>query len=191
MRYGCPTHAAGRRRGRLPGLQIVLRTLFPETRAAVAQHKANVWTDLSGWSPMYSRPTSVRLPQHPAPDKVLFGRLPADHPAAGWRLDAWRSGMGPGEVVKANALRFSRSMTRCTGQRPVGTAKGCRSRGPPHRRRPRARRVSETRLRTPGELQPAANTRRSTAQVEHESRAPLADARVVGWSRLFVWWFGP
>lgn len=44
---------------------------------AVAQHKANVYMDLSGWSPKYFPPSVVRYLNGPLQDKCLFG---SDHP---------------------------------------------------------------------------------------------------------------
>lgn len=44
---------------------------------AVAQHKANVWMDLSGWSPKYFPPSVVRYANTMLQDKTLFG---SDYP---------------------------------------------------------------------------------------------------------------
>src|SRR5262249_3936320 len=76
---------------------------------AVAQHKANVWIDLSGWSPKYFPPNLVRYLNTLLQDKVLFG---SDYPLI--TPDRWladfdaleiRDGVRD-KVVKANALRL-------------------------------------------------------------------------------------
>jgi uncharacterized protein len=40
---------------------------------SIAQHKANVWIDLSGWSPKYFPESLVRLAGRALQDRVLFG----------------------------------------------------------------------------------------------------------------------
>ncbi|MGO7983792.1 amidohydrolase family protein, partial [Rhizobium johnstonii] len=40
---------------------------------AIATHKANVWIDLSGWSPKYFPENLVRYARTLLQDKVLFG----------------------------------------------------------------------------------------------------------------------
>jgi len=60
----------------LPELQIVLaHPSFPwqDEALAMATHKANVWIDLSGWSPKYFPPQLVRYANSMLQDKVLFG----------------------------------------------------------------------------------------------------------------------
>jgi hypothetical protein len=44
---------------------------------AICVHKANVWMDLSGWSPKYFPPSVVRYINSMLQDKTLFG---SDHP---------------------------------------------------------------------------------------------------------------
>jgi uncharacterized protein len=95
-----------------PGLQIVLaHPSFPwqDEALAVAQHKANVWIDLSGWSPRYFPPNLVRYLNTLLQDKVLFG---SDYPLI--TPDRWladfdgleiRDGVRA-KVVKANAIRL-------------------------------------------------------------------------------------
>jgi predicted TIM-barrel fold metal-dependent hydrolase len=59
-----------------PTLQIVLAhpsVPWQEEGLAVATHKANVWIDLSGWSPKYFAPALVRQANSILQDKVLFG----------------------------------------------------------------------------------------------------------------------
>ena len=59
-----------------PDMPIVLaHPSFPwqEEALAVAQHKPNVYIDLSGWSPKYFPPILVRYANSILRDKVLFG----------------------------------------------------------------------------------------------------------------------
>jgi uncharacterized protein len=50
---------------------------WQEEQLAVAMHKANVYIDLSGWSPKYFRPVLVQYANSLLQDKVLFG---SDYP---------------------------------------------------------------------------------------------------------------
>jgi len=59
-----------------PELQIVLaHPSFPwqEEAISVCLHKANVWIDLSGWSPKYFSPQLVQYANSQLSTKVLFG----------------------------------------------------------------------------------------------------------------------
>ncbi|HKP18608.1 MAG TPA: amidohydrolase family protein [Gaiellaceae bacterium] len=59
-----------------PELQIVLaHPSFPwqDEAISVCLHKANVWIDLSGWSPKYFPPQLVRYANSQLKTKVLFG----------------------------------------------------------------------------------------------------------------------
>jgi hypothetical protein len=59
-----------------PSLTIVLaHPSVPSQDAAIAiaTHKANVYIDLSGWSPKYFPPQLVRAANGPLKHKVLFG----------------------------------------------------------------------------------------------------------------------
>ena len=70
---------------------------------AVAQHKANVWLDLSGWSPRRWSPELVKAVLGPLRDRALYG---SDYPFisfAKW-LDAFRS-HGPDPAVEDQILR--------------------------------------------------------------------------------------
>jgi len=63
-----------------PHLQIVIaHPSFPwqDEALAVATHKANVWIDLSGWSPTYFPPQLVRYANTLLKHKMLFG---SDYP---------------------------------------------------------------------------------------------------------------
>ena len=59
-----------------PGLAIVLaHPSFPwqDEAISVCLHKANVWIDLSGWSPKYFPPQLVQYANTQLKEKVLFG----------------------------------------------------------------------------------------------------------------------
>jgi predicted TIM-barrel fold metal-dependent hydrolase len=63
-----------------PGLTIIMAhpsVPWQDAAIAVAQHKANVYIDLSGWSPKYFPPQLVRATNSLLRDKVLFG---SDYP---------------------------------------------------------------------------------------------------------------
>lgn len=69
---------------------------------AVAQHKPNVWMDLSGWSPKRWSPELTRAVLGPLQDRALFG---TDYPFitfSKW-LDAFRT-HGPSPEVEAKIL---------------------------------------------------------------------------------------
>ena len=60
----------------LPELQIVLaHPSFPwqDEAISICLHKANVWIDLSGWSPKYFPPQLVQYANTQLREKVLFG----------------------------------------------------------------------------------------------------------------------
>lgn len=63
-----------------PGLTIVMAhpsVPWQDAAISVAQHKANVYIDLSGWSPKYFPPQLVRAANTQLRQKVLFG---SDYP---------------------------------------------------------------------------------------------------------------
>ena len=63
-----------------PGLTIIMAhpsVPWQDSAIAVAQHKANVYIDLSGWSPRYFPPQLVRATNSLLKTKVLFG---SDYP---------------------------------------------------------------------------------------------------------------
>ena len=68
----------------LPDLKIVLaHPSFPwqDEAISVCLHKANVWIDLSGWSPKYFPPQLDPVCEHAAArEGAVRIRLPADHP---------------------------------------------------------------------------------------------------------------
>ena len=66
-----------------PGLTIIMAhpsVPWQDAAIAVAQHKANVYIDLSGWSPKYFPPQLVRAANTLLKEKVLFG---SDYPLSG------------------------------------------------------------------------------------------------------------
>jgi predicted TIM-barrel fold metal-dependent hydrolase len=70
-----------------PDLTIIMAhpsVPWQDAAIAVAQHKANVYIDLSGWSPKYFPPQLVRAASSLLRDKVLFG---SDYPLI--RPDRW------------------------------------------------------------------------------------------------------
>ncbi|HKX30661.1 MAG TPA: amidohydrolase family protein [Blastocatellia bacterium] len=63
-----------------PDLTIIMAhpaVPWQEEQLAIAMHKANVYIDLSGWSPKYFRPVLVQYANSLLQDKVLFG---SDYP---------------------------------------------------------------------------------------------------------------
>jgi hypothetical protein len=63
-----------------PGLTIIMAhpsVPWQDAAISVAQHKANVYIDLSGWSPKYFPPQLVRAANSQLKTKVLFG---SDYP---------------------------------------------------------------------------------------------------------------
>jgi predicted TIM-barrel fold metal-dependent hydrolase len=97
---------------RHPRLQIVMAhpsVPWQDEAISIATHKANVWIDLSGWSPKYFSPALVRATRTYLKHKMLFG---SDFPAL--TPDRWlRDFAGlelPEDVVrlvlKDNAVRL-------------------------------------------------------------------------------------
>jgi len=72
----------------LPDLTIVMAhpaVPWVDAQIAIATHKANVYIDLSGWSPKYFPPQLVRAANRQLKSKVLFG---TDFPFI--QIDRWR-----------------------------------------------------------------------------------------------------
>lgn len=70
-----------------PDLTIIMAhpaVPWQEEQLSVAVHKANVYIDLSGWSPKYFRPVLLQYATSLLQDKVLFG---SDYPAL--QPDRW------------------------------------------------------------------------------------------------------
>ena len=82
---------------------------------AVAQHKSNVWIDLSGWSPRKWSPELTAAVLGPLQDRALFG---TDYPFITFTkwLDAFKS-HGPTADVEEKVLRGN--ATRLLGIPPV------------------------------------------------------------------------
>jgi uncharacterized protein len=82
---------------------------WQEEMLAVAQHKANVWMDLSGWSPRRWSPELTKAVLGPLQDRALFG---TDYPfiTFGRWLDAFRAHEPEPaveeKVLRANACRL-------------------------------------------------------------------------------------
>ena len=95
-----------------PGLKIVLaHPSFPwqDEAISVALHKANVYIDLSGWSPKYFPPQLVQYANTLLQDRVLFG---SDYPLITpdrWMADFERLGFKDEVrplILKENAMRL-------------------------------------------------------------------------------------
>ncbi|MGQ4596813.1 amidohydrolase family protein [Nocardia sp. R6R-6] len=95
-----------------PGLTIVMAhpsVPWVDTSISIATHKANVYIDLSGWSPKYFPPQLVRQANSLLRHKVLFG---SDYPVL--TPDRWLSDFGQLEfsdenrplLLKENAVRL-------------------------------------------------------------------------------------
>jgi uncharacterized protein len=97
-----------------PGLTIILAhpsVPWQDSAISIATHKANVYIDLSGWSPKYFPPQLVRAANTLLKTKVLFG---SDYPLL--RPDRWIRDFEALEVkddvrpliMKENAIRALR-----------------------------------------------------------------------------------
>lgn len=94
-----------------PGLTIIMaHPSFPwqDSALAVATHKANVYIDLSGWSPKYFPPQLVRYANSLLLDKVLFGSdypvIPPDRWLADFAALDIKDHIRP-KILKANAIK--------------------------------------------------------------------------------------
>ncbi|WP_283248407.1 amidohydrolase family protein [Leucobacter allii] len=89
-----------------PGLTVILAhpsVPWQDAALSMAAHKANVYIDLSGWSPKYFSPALVRQARTILQDKMLFG---SDYPAL--TPDRWLrdfDALGFPEPVRAKVLR--------------------------------------------------------------------------------------
>jgi uncharacterized protein len=95
-----------------PSLQVVLAhpsVPWQDAAISIATQKANVWIDLSGWSPKYFPPQLVRAINGPLRSKVLFG---SDFPVLTpdrWLADFAALDIKPDVrplVLKQNAIRL-------------------------------------------------------------------------------------
>ncbi|WP_306360243.1 amidohydrolase family protein [Nocardia sp. CC227C] len=81
---------------------------WQDAAISIATHKANVFIDLSGWSPKYFPPQLVRAANGPLADKVLFG---SDYPVITpqrWIRDFEQLEIEPHirpKIMKDNAIR--------------------------------------------------------------------------------------
>jgi predicted TIM-barrel fold metal-dependent hydrolase len=94
-----------------PDLTIIMaHPSFPwqDSALAVATHKANVFIDLSGWSPKYFPPQLVRYANSLLQDKVLFGSdypvIPPDRWLADFAALDIKDQIRP-KILKDNAVR--------------------------------------------------------------------------------------
>jgi predicted TIM-barrel fold metal-dependent hydrolase len=94
-----------------PGLTVIMAhpsVPWQDAAISVAQHKANVYIDLSGWSPKYFPPQLVAAIGRQLRTKALFG---TDHPYISlerWRRDFDALGLDPAVlplILKQNAIR--------------------------------------------------------------------------------------
>jgi predicted TIM-barrel fold metal-dependent hydrolase len=95
-----------------PGLTVILAhpsVPWADSSISMATHKANVYIDLSGWSPKYFPPQLVRNANSLLQDKVLFG---TDFPlitADRWLRDFEALDIKPHirpKILKDNAVRL-------------------------------------------------------------------------------------
>ena len=95
-----------------PDMKIILAHPgwpWADESLSMALHKENVFIDLSGWSPKYFQPQTVRYANTQLRHKMLFGSdFPLIHPSA-WleaaRLAGFREDVLPG-IMKDNAARI-------------------------------------------------------------------------------------
>ena len=95
-----------------PGLMVILAhpsVPWQDSAISIATHKANVYIDLSGWSPKYFPPQLVRTMNSLLQDKVLFG---TDYPLLTperWLRDLGQLDIKPEirpKILKRNAIRM-------------------------------------------------------------------------------------
>ena len=95
-----------------PGLTVILAhpsVPWQDSAISIATHKANVYIDLSGWSPKYFPPQLVRAMNSLLQDKVLFG---TDYPLLTperWLRDFGKLDIKPDvrpKILKQNAVRL-------------------------------------------------------------------------------------
>jgi predicted TIM-barrel fold metal-dependent hydrolase len=95
-----------------PGLPIIMAhpsVPWQDEAIAVATHKANVWIDLSGWSPKYFPEALVRQANSLLQDRVLFGSdfplLKPDRWLADFAALELKDAVRP-KILKQNAVRL-------------------------------------------------------------------------------------
>jgi predicted TIM-barrel fold metal-dependent hydrolase len=101
-----------------PGLTIIMAhpsVPWQDSAIAVAQHKANVYIDLSGWSPKYFPPQLVRAANTLLKDKVLFG---SDYPLI--KPDRWIRDFEQLDIKpEVRPLVMKENAVRALGLRPA------------------------------------------------------------------------
>ena len=145
-----------------PGMPVILAhpsVPWQDEAISIATHKANVYIDLSGWSPKYFPPQLVRAASSLLQDKVLFG---TDYPLLTperWLRDFDLLEVKPEvrpKILKHNAARSARA-------RPAGASGGAH-REPngagPRPGRPGAAGPSRSGHRSPGTARRPARWRR-------------------------------
>ncbi|CEA09624.1 Amidohydrolase [Arthrobacter saudimassiliensis] len=95
-----------------PHLQVIMAhpsVPWQEEANSIATHKANVWIDLSGWSPKYFPESLVKASNAMLQDKVLFG---TDYPLitpqkwlGAFEQQSFKDEVRP-KILKANAVRL-------------------------------------------------------------------------------------
>ncbi|MCQ2000103.1 amidohydrolase family protein [Arthrobacter zhaoxinii] len=95
-----------------PELQIIMAhpsVPWQDEANSIATHKANVWIDLSGWSPKYFPESLVRASNSMLADKVLFG---TDYPLispqkwlGAFEQQSFKDEVRP-KILKDNAVRL-------------------------------------------------------------------------------------
>ncbi|WP_290655255.1 amidohydrolase family protein, partial [Kocuria sp.] len=95
-----------------PELQVIMAhpsVPWQDEANSIATHKANVWIDLSGWSPKYFPESLVRASNAMLQDKVLFG---TDYPLitpqkwlGAFEQQRFKDEVKP-KILKGNALRL-------------------------------------------------------------------------------------
>jgi predicted TIM-barrel fold metal-dependent hydrolase len=95
-----------------PDLTVVLAhpsVPWQDEAISIATHKANVWIDLSGWSPKYFPENLLRAARTYLQDRVLFGSdYPMLHPTR-WRDDFAAHGFDETvtrKILRDNAIRL-------------------------------------------------------------------------------------
>jgi predicted TIM-barrel fold metal-dependent hydrolase len=103
-----------------PGLTIIMAhpsVPWQDAAIAVAQHKANVYIDLSGWSPKYFPPQLVRAANGLLKRKVLFG---SDYPVI--TPDRWLADFAALDIKpEVRPMILKENAVRVLGLAPAGT----------------------------------------------------------------------
>lgn len=102
-----------------PGLTIIMAhpsVPWQDAAISIATHKANVYVDLSGWSPKYFPPQLVRAANNALRHKVLFG---SDYPLL--RPERWIADFAKLDIRDdVRPLIMKENAVRALGLRPAG-----------------------------------------------------------------------